>query len=164
MSFSSCKVKHIYWLAVLVANSGRRPRRTENRAFDHYFGTMAGVRGFNDANIQTNNGVPVWKQLTTAVLTNETAYVTPWYLNYLGGNWSEATQCMIAGSNGWHQNHAAWNHGTNDHWAMNNTPWSIGFYKRNDLPTQWALVDNWIVADMYQVPRSNPLLCILRSS
>lgn len=112
---------------------------------------MAGVRGFNDANLQTNNGVPVWQQLTTTELTNETTHVTPWYINYLGGNWSEATQCMIAGSNGWHQNHAAWNHGTNDHWAMNNTPWSIGFYRRHDLPTQWALADNWIVADMYQV-------------
>ncbi|PHH89358.1 hypothetical protein CDD83_6204 [Cordyceps sp. RAO-2017] len=122
----------------------------ENRAFDHYFGTMAGVRGFNDANLQMNDGIPVWKQLTTPKMTNDTKHISPWYLNYLGGNWSEATQCMIAGSNGWNENHAAWNHGTNDHWATNNTPWSIGFYKREDLPTQWALVENWIVADMYQ--------------
>ncbi|KAK9438411.1 Phosphoesterase [Metarhizium brunneum] len=122
----------------------------ENRAFDHYFGTMAGVRGFNDANLQTNNGVPVWKQKTSPKLTNSTDYVMPWYLNYLGGNWSEATQCMIAGSNGWYQNHAAWNGGTNDHWALNNTPYSIGYYKRDDLPTQWALAENWVVGDMYQ--------------
>ncbi|KAL1988863.1 hypothetical protein VTN96DRAFT_6852 [Rasamsonia emersonii] len=26
----------------------------ENRAFDHYFGTMAGVRGFADPNVQVN--------------------------------------------------------------------------------------------------------------
>lgn len=112
---------------------------------------MAGVRGFNDANLQTNNGVPVWKQKTSPKLTNSTDYVMPWYLNYLGGNWSEATQCMIAGSNGWYQNHAAWNGGTNDHWALNNTPYSIGYYKRDDLPTQWALAENWVVGDMYQV-------------
>ena len=24
----------------------------ENRAFDHYFGTMAGIRGFQDPNVQ----------------------------------------------------------------------------------------------------------------
>lgn len=28
----------------------------ENRAFDHYFGTMAGVRGFKDPNVQVNTG------------------------------------------------------------------------------------------------------------
>lgn len=26
----------------------------ENRSFDHYFGTMAGVRGFADPNVQVN--------------------------------------------------------------------------------------------------------------
>ncbi|RCI17139.1 hypothetical protein L249_1867 [Ophiocordyceps polyrhachis-furcata BCC 54312] len=122
----------------------------ENRAFDHYFGTMAGVRGFDDANLLTTNGVPVWKQLTSPKLTNDTHHLSPWYLNYLGGNWSEATQCMISGSNGWYENHAAWNEGSNDHWALNNTPWSIGYYKRHDVPVQWALADEWIVADMYQ--------------
>ncbi|KND91864.1 Non-hemolytic phospholipase C [Tolypocladium ophioglossoides CBS 100239] len=131
----------------------------QNRAFDHYFGTMAGVRGFKDANLQMNGNLPVWKQLTTPDLTTDSQYVAPWYLNYLGGNWSEATQCMSAGSNGWYQNHAAWNFGTNDHWAMNNTPWSIGFYKKEDVPTQWALADGWVVGDMYQesiVSSTNP--------
>ncbi|KAJ6442212.1 non-hemolytic phospholipase C precursor [Purpureocillium lavendulum] len=119
----------------------------ENRAFDHYFGTMAGVRGFNDANLQTNNGVPVWKQLSPS---KEAQYISPWYINYLGGTWPEATQCMLSGSNSWYNNHAAWNHGTNDHWAVNNTPYSIGFYKRQDLPTQWSLAENWVIGDMYQ--------------
>ena len=112
---------------------------------------MAGVRGFNDANLQMNNGVPVWKQQTTPDMTKSSNYVTPWYLNYLGASWPAATQCMVAGSNGWYNNHAAWNHGTNDHWASDNTPYSIGFYKRQDVPTQWSLAENWLVADMYQV-------------
>lgn len=34
----------------------------ENRSFDHYFGTMAGVRNFADPNVHKNNGVPVTKQ------------------------------------------------------------------------------------------------------
>lgn len=35
----------------------------ENRAFNHYFGTMAGVRGFNDPNVQVNSdGRSVWYQ------------------------------------------------------------------------------------------------------
>ncbi|PHH74029.1 hypothetical protein CDD80_3412 [Ophiocordyceps camponoti-rufipedis] len=122
----------------------------ENRAFDHYLGTMAGVRGFKDANLQLNNGVTVWKQLTSPKLTNDSGFVSPWYLNYLAGDWPAATQCMLAGSNGWFENHAAWNQGANNRWAVDNTPWSIGFYKRCDVPVQWALADGWIVADMYQ--------------
>lgn len=128
---------------------------TENRAFDHYFGTMAGVRGFSDANLQMNDGVPVWKQVTDSSLTTAADYVNPWYINYLGGNWTEATQCMLTGTNSWQQNHAAWNDGTNDHWAVGNSPYSIGFYKQQDIPIQWALADNFVVGDMYQV-RYNP--------
>ncbi|KAI8652063.1 hypothetical protein NCS56_01423100 [Fusarium sp. Ph1] len=131
----------------------------ENRAFDHYFGTMAGVRGFADPNVQYNNGVPVWKQLVTPNLSKDTDYITPWYLNYLGGTWPEATQCMSAGSNGWDANQAALNHGANDHWAVNNTPYSIGYYKREDLPVHFALAEGWTIGDMYQesvIASTNP--------
>ncbi|PHH79460.1 hypothetical protein CDD82_2379 [Ophiocordyceps australis] len=131
----------------------------ENRAFDHYFGSMAGVRGFNDANLQLNDNVPVWKQVTSPALTRDADHVSPWHLNYLGGDWPAATQCMGAGSNSWYENHLAWNLGRNDHWAVNNTPWSIGFYKRQDVPTHWALAEGWIVGDMYQesvVASTNP--------
>lgn len=85
--------------------------------------------------------------------------MTPWCLNYLGGLWAEATQCMMAGGNGWHENHAAWNGGANDHWVLNNTPWSIGFYRQRDVPMQWALAEGWFVGDMYQesvVASTNP--------
>jgi phospholipase C len=35
----------------------------ENRSFDHCFGTLKGVRGFNDPRvIQLPNGNPVWLQ------------------------------------------------------------------------------------------------------
>ena len=66
----------------------------ENRAFDHYFGTMAGVRGFTDPNVQVNNGVDVWHQVVNGSLSNATTSMLPFYLNYLGGSYDEATQCM----------------------------------------------------------------------
>src|ERR1700681_2077495 len=35
----------------------------ENRAFDHYFGTLSGVRGFGDPRaVRLPNGDPVWYQ------------------------------------------------------------------------------------------------------
>jgi phospholipase C len=118
----------------------------ENRAFDHYFGTMAGVRGFSDPNVQLNGATPVWQQEV-----NASTYLNPWYLNYLGGDWVNATQCMAAGSNGWKQNQLSYNHGANNHWALNNTPWSWGHFKRSDIPVQFAIADGWTTGDMYQV-------------
>ena len=131
----------------------------ENRAFDHYFGTMAGVRGFSDPNVQVNDDRTVWYQDVNSNLTNATDYLLPWYLNYEGGHFLNATQCMDAGSNGWNQNQAALNGGLNDHWATNNTPWSWGHFQRSDIPVQYAIADGWTIGDMYQesvIASTNP--------
>src|SRR5258705_9944699 len=35
----------------------------ENRSFDHYFGTLAGVRGYGDPRpVELPSGEPVWRQ------------------------------------------------------------------------------------------------------
>ncbi|KAE8443036.1 hypothetical protein EG329_002430 [Mollisiaceae sp. DMI_Dod_QoI] len=132
----------------------------ENRAFDHYFGTMAGIRGFSDPNVQVNaDGKPVWEQAVNSALTNDTSSLLPWYLNYPGGDFLAATQCMVAGDNGWNDNHAALNGGLNNHWATNNTPWSWGHFQRSDIPVQYAIADGWTVGDMYQesvIASTNP--------
>lgn len=122
----------------------------ENRAFDHYFGTMAGVRGFKDPNVQKNNGQPIWYQTVNGSLSNATDTLLPWYLNYLGGEWDAATQCMSAGSNGWDANHAALNNDLNNNWPLGNTPWSWGYYTRKELPNHFAIAEGWTVGDMYQ--------------
>ncbi|KAJ9604008.1 hypothetical protein H2200_011530 [Cladophialophora chaetospira] len=132
----------------------------ENRAFDHYFGTMAGVRGFSDPNVQVNpGGKSVWYQKLNKTMTKKADYLLPFYLNELGGHWINATQCMDAGSNGYEENHMAYNNGLNDHWALNNTPWSWGYYKKQDLPVQFALAEGFTVGDMYQesvIASTNP--------
>ncbi|KAK5689583.1 hypothetical protein LTR97_012756 [Elasticomyces elasticus] len=140
----------------------------ENRAFDHYFGTMAGVRGFADPNAQVNpDGRSTFQQLVTPAMSNATNQLTPWPLNYLGGNWSQATQCMGAGSNSWQAMHEAYNGGLNNEWAVGNTPcvnpgwpklfsanmytrWSVGYFKREDIPTHFDVAEGWTVGDMYQ--------------
>src|ERR1700761_4846888 len=39
----------------------------ENRSFDHCFGTLQGVRGFNDPRaVRLPNGLPVWLQTDAA--------------------------------------------------------------------------------------------------
>lgn len=72
----------------------------ENRAFDHYFGTLAGVRGFADPNVQVNpgSGQPnVFYQDVNPLQVTNTTGLLPWHVNYLGGDWVNATQCMVAG-------------------------------------------------------------------
>jgi phospholipase C len=85
-----------------------------------------------------------------STLSNKTDFLLPWYLNYLGGNFSEATQCMTAGDNGWNDNHAALNNDLNNKWALNKTPWSWGHFKRTDLPVHFGIAEGWTVGDMYQ--------------
>ncbi|KAF8479385.1 non-hemolytic phospholipase C precursor [Gautieria morchelliformis] len=122
----------------------------ENRAFDHYFGTMAGVRGFADPNVHiAQNGNPVWFQKVDGSLSNKTTALLPFYINAAGGNLSEATQCMVAGSNGWTANHNAFANGDNNLWALDNTPFSLGYYKRQDLLTHFGIAEGWTIADMY---------------
>ena len=128
----------------------------ENRAFDHYFGTMAGVRGFKDPNvhISKNTGKSVFHQpVDKSILfggpplgVNE---LKPFYLNHKGGDWHERTQCMLAGTNKWEPNHLAWHDGSMDKWALKNSPYSVGYFKQEDLPVQFTLADNFVVGDAY---------------
>ncbi|KAK2601767.1 hypothetical protein QQS21_004651 [Conoideocrella luteorostrata] len=118
----------------------------ENRSFDHYFGTMAGVRNFGDPNVQVNNGIPVWRQHTSQT-KNGVNVLSPWHINYLGGDWKDATQCMGGGSNGWDQMHGAWNNGRGDGWVTSDTDYSMGYYKRQDVPTHWDIAEGWTVMD-----------------
>jgi len=122
----------------------------ENRAFDHYFGSMAGVRGFADPNIHiAQNGKPIWFQPVDPTQSSATTDLLPFYINAAGGNTSRATQCMVAGSNGFTANHAAFAQGDNNQWVVANTPFSWGHFLRQDVPTHFALADGWTVGDMY---------------
>lgn len=108
---------------------------------------MAGVRGFGDANIDRSKNVTAFSQKSDK---SSGSYLNPWYLNYLGGDWKDKTQCIYSGSNGWKQNHRAWNHGTNDRWVIEQNGYSIGYLKKDDIPFHFAAAENWIVGDAYQ--------------
>ncbi|KAJ5759501.1 hypothetical protein N7520_006657 [Penicillium odoratum] len=132
----------------------------ENRSWNNYFGTMAGVRGFNDPNVQVNSdGLPVYYQQVDSSMSTKTKTLLPWYLGYKGGSSVDAMQCMTAGSNGYEDNQAALNHGLNNMWARNNTPWSWGYMKRSDIPVHFGIAEGWTAGDMYQesqVTSTNP--------
>jgi len=55
-------------------------------------------------------------------LSTEATSLLPFYINYLGSNWTEASQCASGGSNSWFNNHLALNGDLNDQWAWTTLP------------------------------------------
>ncbi|KAI3476734.1 hypothetical protein L1887_61698 [Cichorium endivia] len=131
----------------------------ENRAFDHYFGTAAGVRGFGDPNvvISKDTNKPSFYNPVSVATTEKGSpappagvdHLLPWYINHQGGNSNDRWQCSVAGSNGWEQNHAAYDNGNVNKWATKNTPYSLAYYKREDIPLHFAVAEGWTMADNY---------------
>ncbi|RLM00063.1 hypothetical protein CFD26_103529 [Aspergillus turcosus] len=120
----------------------------ENRAFDHYYGTMAGVRGFADPNTPiTKNGLTTFQQPLNPPI-NGSSILTPWYINYAGGDYYNATQCMDAGSNSWVAMHGAWSNGDYNNWTHADTLYSMAYFTRKELRTQFDIMDSFTILDM----------------
>src|SRR5580698_492789 len=76
----------------------------ENRSFDHYFGTLAGVRGFNDP-----TGASTFRQ---ADKSNPDGHVLPFRLDTI----KTSAQQLHDLSHAWGPQHQAWNAGAMDNW------------------------------------------------
>ena len=120
----------------------------ENRSFDHCYGTLRGVRGFNDPRVvkQPDNNA-AWLQKNAAGET----YV-PFRLNI------KETKSTWLGSlpHSWTNQVDAGNGGKHDKWLLakpsghkgfEKTPLTMGFYNREDIPFYYALADAFTVCD-----------------
>ncbi|HEX3791243.1 MAG TPA: alkaline phosphatase family protein [Pseudonocardiaceae bacterium] len=122
----------------------------ENRSFDHYFGSLAGVRGFDDpAATKLSTGKSVFHQPDPV---NPDGYVLPFHLDTN----STSAQHIPSTSHAWQVQHNAWNGGKNDSWLPAhraadgaNGPYVMGYHTRADLPFQYALADAFTVCDNY---------------
>jgi phospholipase C len=127
----------------------------ENRSFDHYFGTMSGVRGFADPNalpgVFAQRGyVPVKGQPAQG------GVLMPFRLNTTNGT-SLDGECINDPTHNWGPQHQAWNNGAMDKWVpvhqasegVGNGPATMGYYTRADIPVHWALADAFTICDHY---------------
>jgi phospholipase C len=122
----------------------------ENRSFDHYFGTLAGVRGFNDPKaLKFSNGRSVFYQQDEK---NPNGYLLPFHLDTRTSN----AQTIPSTSHAWDVQHQAWNHGQMDLWLPAhrkadgvNGPYCMGYYTREDIPFQFALAESFTLCDEY---------------
>ncbi len=113
----------------------------ENRSFDHYFGTMRGVRGFADPRaVKLPSGQPIWYQPDGAG-----GFLLPFRPDVanLGGVFLQDTP------HGWTDQHAAWNEGNYDQWVPVKGVATMAYLTRKDLPYHYALADAFTVCDAY---------------
>ncbi len=113
----------------------------ENRSFDHYFGTLQGVRGYGDPHpVTLSTGKSVWYQPD-----GEGGYVLPFHPTapHLG------LQFLGDLAHDWTSTHAAWNAGAHDQWVPNKSYVTMAHYKRDDIPFHYALADAFTICDAY---------------
>ncbi len=120
----------------------------ENRSFDHCFGTLQGVRGFNDPRaISLPDKNLVWMQTNAAGDT-----YLPFRLNI------KDTKSTWLGSlpHSWTNQVDARNKGYHDKWLIAkksgrkeyaDVPLTMGYYNREDIPFYYALADSFTVCD-----------------
>jgi phospholipase C len=119
----------------------------ENRSLDHYFGTLRGVRGFNDPHAVTlPSGKPVWNQPTP---TGELLPFRPDVAD-LGKSF------LPDPPHNWNDTHAAWNGGRHDQWVPNKGVDTMSYHTRDDIPFQYALADAFTICDDYHCSLLGP--------
>jgi phospholipase C len=122
----------------------------ENRSFDHYFGTLSGVRGFHDPRaLKLDTGRSVFFQPDAQ---NPRGYLLPFHLD----THASSAQAIPSTSHAWTVQHEAWNGGRMDRWLPAhrkadgvNGPYVMGYYTREDIPFQFALAETFTVCDAY---------------
>ncbi|MEU1116631.1 MULTISPECIES: phosphocholine-specific phospholipase C [unclassified Streptomyces] len=112
----------------------------ENRSFDHYFGTLKGVRGFGDPRpVTLPNGKPVWHQ------PNGAKEVLPFHPDA-----ENLGMQFIAGlDHDWAGGHKAFNNGAYDQWIPAKSERTMAYLERDDIPFHYALADAFTVCDDY---------------
>ncbi len=117
----------------------------ENRSFDHYFGAMSGVRGFDER-------TPVFRQRYPGA---RPGHLLPFHLDTRARPDLEADIVNDPAHDWWVQ-HAVWNHGAMDRWMVEHAGLDgpaaamvMGYYKRADIPVHYALADAFTVCDHY---------------
>jgi phospholipase C len=122
----------------------------ENRSFDHYFGSLSGVAGFDDPDaITLSTGRSVFYQPDTV---NPDGYLLPFHLD----THRTKAQQIPTTAHEWEVQHQAWNGGKMDAWLpahraadRANGPYVMGYYTREDLPFHYALADAFTICDQY---------------
>jgi len=101
----------------------------ENRSFDHYYGSLQGVRGYGDTSVlRFPGGTTDWSQNTKGSAGGGTI-LQPWHLD------TKTTNAQQVGDldHSWTGTHGAWNNGLYNNWIPKKTGFSMGYYTRAEM-------------------------------
>ncbi|MHA4843119.1 phosphocholine-specific phospholipase C [Flavitalea antarctica] len=112
----------------------------ENRSFDHYFGTMKGVRGFGD-----RFPIPLESGKRAFFQSDGEHIIPPFRANFKTSN----AALVKPTPHDFPDMQAAWNQGKYGFWPKCKTPFSMAYYTREEIPFQYALADAFTISDAY---------------
>jgi phospholipase C len=150
----------------------------ENRSFDHYFGTLAGVAGFGDPNalIQTDTTAPFGAVEGKSIFyqydpNNPDGYLLPFHLD----TQTTSSQAIPSTSHAWTAQHESLNitvpstngaptTALNNNWIQSHFAadgaaryWYVmGYYERQDVPFHFALAETFTLCDHYHCSLLGP--------
>jgi phospholipase C len=108
----------------------------ENRSFDHYFGSLRGVRGFGDPHpVIQPSGQPVWNQSGVLPFRPAASDLGLQFIRDLAHDWQTT--------------HQALNNGSYDRWVQSKTNVTMAYLTRDDIPFHYALADAFTICDHY---------------
>ncbi|TCC97894.1 phosphocholine-specific phospholipase C [Pedobacter hiemivivus] len=111
----------------------------ENRSFDHMFGKLKGIRGFNDPRTFTlPDQNKVWLQKDDTGNTYAPFHVD---INKTKITWQGGLP------HSWNDQLAARNTGRYDKWVPVKTVMSLAYYDRTDVPFYYAMADAFTICD-----------------
>ena len=107
----------------------------ENRSFDQYFGSLEGVRGFDDRNalVFTNGNTDFYQP-------QNSGFVLPFPISL---------QCLVDLDHSWTLTHNAWNSGKWNNWVPVKGTTTMSYYTRSSLPFHYALAEAYTICDEY---------------
>jgi len=113
----------------------------ENRAFDSYFGTFRGVRGYGD-----RFPIPVANAKNVFYQTDKNGKLElPYHLDESQGNAQRAGGTPHT----WPDAQAAWDHGRMNRWPVAKNALSMGYYDTAEVEFQRSLADAFTICDAY---------------
>ena len=113
----------------------------ENRSFDHYFGTLRGVRGYGDPRpLALPGGGDVFHQPRAA---GSADVVTPYHMDTA----TTRAQSMFSLDHSWKGSHDQWK--WHDDWITAKTAYTMGHFTRADIPFYYALADAFTICEGY---------------
>jgi phospholipase C len=134
-ALARANIKHVVFLMM------------ENRSFDHLFGSLSGVRGFDDRTVTRPDGGNIFAQWNPQSRRRE----LPYRLSESNNATGDADL-----SHNWGPQHLSLNGGKNDNWIPSHLAadgpdglFTMGYLTRDDAPYHYAMADAFTVQDNY---------------